>query len=95
MLVEKTDRLYRNLRDWVTIDDLDAEIHLAKENGYIVSKAVSKLDRGYDDYVEGRIPRTSGPGNRSSGRTSGGRSRPKSPGSTGRARRWRSPARRF
>ena len=25
LLVEKTDRLYRNLRDWVTIDELDLE----------------------------------------------------------------------
>jgi site-specific DNA recombinase len=25
MLVEKTDRLYRNLKDWVTVDDLDVE----------------------------------------------------------------------
>ena len=32
LLVEKTDRLYRNLRDWVTIDELDVEIHLVKEN---------------------------------------------------------------
>lgn len=32
ILVEKTDRLYRNLRDWVTIDDLDVEIHFVKEN---------------------------------------------------------------
>src|SRR5258707_2609023 len=24
MLVEKTDRLYRNLKDWVTVDELDA-----------------------------------------------------------------------
>jgi DNA invertase Pin-like site-specific DNA recombinase len=32
VLVEKTDRLYRNLRDWVTIDELDVEIHLVKEN---------------------------------------------------------------
>src|SRR6516225_3011629 len=28
VLVEKTDRLYRNLRDWVTIDELNVEIHL-------------------------------------------------------------------
>ena len=27
ILVEKTDRLYRNLRDWVTMDELDVEIH--------------------------------------------------------------------
>ncbi len=32
VLVEKTDRLYRNLKDWVTIDDLDLEIHFVKEN---------------------------------------------------------------
>jgi len=32
ILVEKTDRLYRNLKDWVTIDDLDLEIHFVKEN---------------------------------------------------------------
>ena len=31
ILVEKTDRLYRNLKDWVTIDELDAEIHFPKE----------------------------------------------------------------
>ena len=32
VLVEKTDRLYRNLRDWVTIDELAVEIHFVKEN---------------------------------------------------------------
>lgn len=32
ILVEKTDRLYRNFRDYVTVDDLDLEIHLVKEN---------------------------------------------------------------
>jgi DNA invertase Pin-like site-specific DNA recombinase len=32
ILVEKTDRLYRNIKDWVTIDDLRAEIHFIKEN---------------------------------------------------------------
>ncbi|MCK4303962.1 MAG: recombinase family protein, partial [Candidatus Eisenbacteria sp.] len=32
LLVEKTDRLYRNLRDWATIDDLDIDIHFVKEN---------------------------------------------------------------
>ena len=31
VLAEKTDRLYRNLKDWVTLDELDTEIHLAKE----------------------------------------------------------------
>lgn len=32
ILVEKTDRLYRNLKDWVTIDELGVEIHFVKEN---------------------------------------------------------------
>ena len=31
LLVEKTDRLYRNLKDWVTLDGMDLEIHLVKE----------------------------------------------------------------
>ena len=32
VLVEKTDRLYRNLKDWVLLDEMDGlEIHLVKE----------------------------------------------------------------
>ncbi len=31
VLVEKTDRLYRNLKDWVTLDEIEAEIHFVKE----------------------------------------------------------------
>ena len=31
LLVEKTDRLYRNLKDWVTVDELDVEMHFPKE----------------------------------------------------------------
>jgi len=30
-LVEKTDRLYRNFRDAVTLEDLDMEIHLSRK----------------------------------------------------------------
>lgn len=37
LLVEKTDRLYRNLKDWVTVDDLDIEIHFVKE-GVVLSQ---------------------------------------------------------
>ncbi len=37
VLVEKTDRLYRNLKDWVTLDELDIEIHLIKE-GIVLSR---------------------------------------------------------
>jgi site-specific DNA recombinase len=31
ILVEKTDRLYRKLKEWVAIADLDIEIHFVKE----------------------------------------------------------------
>jgi len=37
LLVEKTDRLYRNLKDWVTVDELDVEIHFPKE-GVVISR---------------------------------------------------------
>ena len=36
-VVEKTDRLYRNFRDCVTLEDLEIEIHLPKE-GQVISK---------------------------------------------------------
>src|SRR5215472_11432701 len=37
MLVEKTDRLYRNLKDWVTVDELEVEMHFPKE-GVVLSR---------------------------------------------------------
>ena len=37
LLVEKTDRLYRNLKDWVTLDELDLELHFVKE-GVVLSR---------------------------------------------------------
>jgi DNA invertase Pin-like site-specific DNA recombinase len=37
MLVEKTDGLYRNLKDWVTVDELDVEMHFPKE-GVVLSR---------------------------------------------------------
>jgi site-specific DNA recombinase len=37
LVVEKTDRLYRNFRDCVTLEDLEIEIHLPKE-GQVISK---------------------------------------------------------
>jgi DNA invertase Pin-like site-specific DNA recombinase len=36
ILVEKTDRLYRNLKDWVTLDELGVEVHMVKE-GVVLS----------------------------------------------------------
>jgi site-specific DNA recombinase len=41
ILVEKTDRLYRNLKDWVTIDGLDVEVHFVKENVVLSSDSRS------------------------------------------------------
>ena len=35
VLVEKTDRLYRNLKDWVTLDGMELEIHLVKEGAVL------------------------------------------------------------
>ena len=37
VIVEKTDRLYRNFKDYLILEDLEVEIHLAKE-GQIISK---------------------------------------------------------
>ena len=37
MLVEKTNRLYRNLKDWVTVDELNVEVHFPKE-GVVLSR---------------------------------------------------------
>src|SRR3954471_17327636 len=49
ILVEKTDRLYRNLKDWVTLDDLDVDIHFVKENVIIPRSSGSseKLIHGF------------------------------------------------
>ena len=44
ILVEKTDRLYRNIRDWVTIDELAVAVHFVKE-GTIVSPASRSSDK--------------------------------------------------
>lgn len=48
LLVEKTDRLYRNLKDFVTIDELDLEIHFIKENFILTkdSRSSEKLMHG-------------------------------------------------
>jgi site-specific DNA recombinase len=48
VLVEKTDRLYRNLKDYVTLDELDLEIHFVKENSVL-----SKDSRSSEKFVHG------------------------------------------
>jgi site-specific DNA recombinase len=48
LLVEKTDRLYRNFKDYLTIDELDLKIHLVKENAILTkdSRSTEKLMHG-------------------------------------------------
>jgi DNA invertase Pin-like site-specific DNA recombinase len=41
VLVEKTDRLYRNLKDWVTLDETDLEVHFVKENVILTKESRS------------------------------------------------------
>src|SRR5438067_1941031 len=41
LLVEKTDRLYRNLKDWVSLDELGLEIHFVKENTIVSAESRS------------------------------------------------------
>jgi DNA invertase Pin-like site-specific DNA recombinase len=48
LLVEKTDRLYRNARDWVSIDDLKLTIHFVKENVVLTPDA-----RSSDKFMHG------------------------------------------
>ena len=48
LLVEKTDRLYRNLKDYVTIDELGVEIHLVKE-----ARILTKESRSSDKFMHG------------------------------------------
>jgi site-specific DNA recombinase len=48
IIVEKTDRLYRNLKDWVELDAMNLEIHLVKEN--IV---LSEGSRSHEKFIHG------------------------------------------
>jgi site-specific DNA recombinase len=48
LLVEKTDRLYRNLKDWVTVDELDVELHFPKEG-----VSLSRESRSSEKFMHG------------------------------------------
>ena len=48
VLVEKTDRLYRNFKDYVTLEDYDLEVHLVKEGSII-----SKNSKSHDKFIQG------------------------------------------
>jgi DNA invertase Pin-like site-specific DNA recombinase len=43
-LTKKTDRLYRNIPDWVKVDDFGVEIHFVKE-GIVLSEASRSNDK--------------------------------------------------
>jgi DNA invertase Pin-like site-specific DNA recombinase len=46
--VEKTDRLYRNFRDYIALEDLELEIHLIKEG-----EILSKNSRSHVKFIHG------------------------------------------
>jgi site-specific DNA recombinase len=46
--VEKTDRLYRNIKDYATVDELGVEVHLVKEN-----EIISRDSRSSEQFVHG------------------------------------------
>jgi site-specific DNA recombinase len=48
ILVEKTDRLYRNIKDWVLVDELGIDIHFVKEN-----VIVGPQSRSADKFLHG------------------------------------------
>ncbi|MCH9032331.1 MAG: recombinase family protein, partial [candidate division Zixibacteria bacterium] len=48
ILVEKTDRLYRNFHDYVILEDMDVEIHLVKEH-----EIISKNSRSHAKLIHG------------------------------------------
>ena len=48
LLVEKTDRLYRNYRDALTLEDLDIRIHFVKENETLSKDARSQVKFMHD-----------------------------------------------
>lgn len=50
VLVEKTDRLYRNFKDWVRLDyeEMGVEVHLVKEN-----EILSKESKSHQKFIHG------------------------------------------
>ena len=48
LLVEKTDRLYRNIKDWVVLDEVSGEVHLVKEG-----QVLSPDSRSNDKFIHG------------------------------------------
>jgi DNA invertase Pin-like site-specific DNA recombinase len=52
LLAEKTDRLYRNLKDWVILDELEVEIHFPREGAVL-----SRDSRSSEKFMHGiKVP---------------------------------------
>jgi site-specific DNA recombinase len=74
LIVEKTDRLYRNFRDCVTLEELDLEVHLPKEGQIISKEAKSQaklvhgiqvvIARNYIENLKEEVMRIPGNGDR-------------------------------
>ncbi|MBI3590139.1 MAG: recombinase family protein [Candidatus Melainabacteria bacterium] len=48
VVVEKTDRLYRNFKDYIILEDYDLQIHLVKEN-----QILSKDSKSHEKFIHG------------------------------------------
>lgn len=48
LLVEKTDRLYRNFRDYVTLEDLEIRIYFVKEGEWLAKDSKSQVKFMHD-----------------------------------------------
>jgi site-specific DNA recombinase len=48
ILVEKTDRLYRNFKDYVTLEDYQLEVHLVKEGSIL-----SESSKSHEKFIHG------------------------------------------
>jgi len=48
ILCEKTDRLYRNFKDYITIEDLELKMHLVKEN-----EVLSRESKSHQKFIHG------------------------------------------
>lgn len=48
IIVEKTDRLYRNFKDYVILEDYELTVHLAKEN-----QVLNKDSRSHEKFIHG------------------------------------------
>jgi site-specific DNA recombinase len=48
VLLEKTDRLYRNFKDYVILEDYEINIHLVKEG-----QIISKDSRSHEKFIHG------------------------------------------